>query len=85
MDALEPGTVASYALDINGTRVWPDPSSGFPPSRIATRCRSSSAADATSRHPGRGDHGLRGIRSPVLSGLVGPRDSVALVHPFPAP
>ena len=36
LDGLEPGTVTPYTLDVNGTQVWPDPSSGFPPSMIAT-------------------------------------------------
>ncbi|MGZ4661350.1 MAG: alkaline phosphatase D family protein [Arthrobacter sp.] len=36
VDGLEPGTVTSYTLDVNGTQVWPDPASGFPPSVIAT-------------------------------------------------
>jgi hypothetical protein len=36
VDGLEPATVTSYSLDVNGTQVWPDPASGFPPSRIAT-------------------------------------------------
>ena len=30
LDGLEPGTVTPYALDINGTQVWPDPASGVP-------------------------------------------------------
>src|SRR6478672_5004375 len=36
LDGLEPGTVTPYVVEINGTQVWPDPSSGFPPSMIAT-------------------------------------------------
>ena len=36
VDGLGPGTVTSYSLDVNGTQVWPDPASGFPPSMIAT-------------------------------------------------
>ena len=30
VDGLEPGTVTPYALDINGSQVWPDPASGVP-------------------------------------------------------
>ena len=36
LDGLKPGTVTSYELDVDGTKAWPDPASGFPPSRIAT-------------------------------------------------
>ena len=36
LDGLEAGTVTPYTLDIDGSQVWPDPTSGFPPSMIAT-------------------------------------------------
>jgi hypothetical protein len=36
LDGLEPGSVTAYTLDIDGTRVWPEPASEFPPSMIAT-------------------------------------------------
>ncbi len=33
---LEPGSVATYTLDIDGVQVWPPAGSPYPPSRIAT-------------------------------------------------
>ena len=47
LDGLESGTVTPYALDVNGTQVWPDPSSGFPPSMIATRSHNRSTTSIT--------------------------------------
>ncbi len=39
VDGLEPGSVTSYTVEVDGHQVWPDPGSvaGFPPSTIATR------------------------------------------------
>src|SRR6478735_8940372 len=74
LDGLEPGTVTPYALDINGTQVWPDPSSGFPPSMIATlatgkplrmaygSCRTSVPHDAS----GNRTHGVDSLRAYAL-------------------
>ena len=71
---LAPGTVTSYSLDVNGTRVWPDPASGFPPSRIATltpgkplrmaygSCRTSVPHDAS----GNRTHGVDSLRAFAL-------------------
>ncbi|MCU1532186.1 MAG: glycoside hydrolase [Arthrobacter sp.] len=36
IDGLEPGTVTPYTLNVNGTQVWPEPTSEFPPPVIAT-------------------------------------------------
>ncbi|MDN4645722.1 DUF7800 domain-containing protein [Arthrobacter sp. PsM3] len=117
LDGLVPGTVTPYALDVNGTRVWPDPESGFPASMIATLetgkpLRMASGgdvpwpdlvaflgdqvyADLTSEQlqefirsrrdieapPGEGVERLRGVRPPVLPGLVRHREQVAAVRP----
>ena len=74
LDGLEPGTVTRYALDVNGTQVWPDPSSGFPPSMIATlkpgkplrmaygSCRTSVPHDES----GNRTHGVDSLRAYAL-------------------
>jgi PhoD-like phosphatase len=74
LDGLEPGTVTAYAVDVNGTQVWPDPSSGFPPSMIATltpgkplrmaygSCRTSVPHDAS----GNRTHGVDSLRAYAL-------------------
>src|SRR6478735_1092031 len=74
LDGLEPGTVTPYTLDVNGTQVWPDPSSGFPPSMIATlatgkplrmaygSCRTSVPHDAS----GNRTHGVDSLRAYAL-------------------
>ena len=74
LDGLKPGTVTPYALDINGTQVWPDPSSGFPPSMIATlatgkplrmaygSCRTSVPHNAS----GNRTHGVDSLRAYAL-------------------
>lgn len=74
LDGLEPGTVWPYALDVNGTQVWPDPSSGFPPSMIATlktgkplrmaygSCRTSVPHDES----GNRTHGVDSLRAYAL-------------------
>ena len=36
VDALEPGSLSTYTVGIDGHRVWPPDDSDFPPSRIAT-------------------------------------------------
>ena len=36
VDALEPGSIQTYTVEIDGTSVWPPPDSTLPPSRIAT-------------------------------------------------
>ena len=36
LDALEPGSISDYTVDIDGVQVWPQAHSRFPPSRIAT-------------------------------------------------
>ncbi|WP_411722051.1 alkaline phosphatase D family protein [Mycetocola sp.] len=75
VDGLEPGTVTSYELDVNGTRVWPDPASAFPPSRIATldpgkplrlafgSCRTSVPHDEA----GNRSHGVDSLRAYALA------------------
>jgi hypothetical protein len=74
LDGLEPGTVTAYAVDVNGTQVWPDPSSGFPQSMIATltpgkplrmaygSCRTSVPHDAS----GNRTHGVDSLRAYAL-------------------
>jgi hypothetical protein len=36
VDELEPGSVTTYEVHLDGMRAWPQPSSPFPPSRIRT-------------------------------------------------
>ncbi|BCW71017.1 alkaline phosphatase D family protein [Arthrobacter sp. NicSoilB8] len=74
LHGLEPATVMPYAVDVNGTRVWPDPESGFPPSMIATlkpgkplrmaygSCRTSVPHDAS----GNRTHGVDSLRAYAL-------------------
>jgi hypothetical protein len=33
---LEPGTTHEYTVELNGSRAWPPPESGFPPSLLRT-------------------------------------------------
>ncbi|MCX9192449.1 glycoside hydrolase [Carbonactinospora thermoautotrophica] len=56
---LEPGTATPYTVELDGKRVWPEPGSPFPPSRLRTpapdgplrlvfgSCRTSRGHDAT--------------------------------------
>ncbi|HEY3687067.1 MAG TPA: alkaline phosphatase D family protein [Streptosporangiaceae bacterium] len=44
VDGLEPGTSTPYTVELDGERVWPEPGSAFPPSRVRTP-----APDATVR------------------------------------
>ena len=74
LDGLKPGTVTRYTLDVNGARAWPDPSSGFPPSMIATlkpgkplrmaygSCRTSVPHDES----GNRTHGVDSLRAYAL-------------------
>ncbi|MET1089343.1 MAG: alkaline phosphatase D family protein, partial [Arthrobacter sp.] len=74
LDALEPGTVTPYVLDINGSQAWPDPGSEFPPSMIATlqpgkplrmaygSCRTSVPHDRA----GNRTHGIDSLRAYAL-------------------
>ncbi|MET1065428.1 MAG: alkaline phosphatase D family protein [Arthrobacter sp.] len=71
LEGLEPSTVTPYVLDVNGTQAWPDPSSEFPPSMIATlapgkplrmaygSCRTSVPHDAS----GNRTHGVDSLRA----------------------
>ena len=71
---LEPGMVASYSVEINGSRVWPHLDSQYPPSRVATlradrevrmafgSCRTSIAHDAE----GNRAHGVDALRAYAL-------------------
>jgi len=36
VDGMEPGSTTPYEVRLDGTRVWPDPASPYPPSRIRT-------------------------------------------------
>jgi hypothetical protein len=74
VDGLEPGTVTPYTLEINGSHVWPDPTSGFPPPMIATlkpgrplrmafgSCRTSVPHDES----GNRTHGVDALRAYAL-------------------
>lgn len=74
VDGLGPGTVMPYTLEVNGTRVWPDPGSGFPASMIATlkpgkplrmaygSCRTSVPHDES----GNRTHGVDSLRAYAL-------------------
>ncbi|AXJ11233.1 alkaline phosphatase D family protein [Arthrobacter sp. PM3] len=75
LDGLEPGTVTPYTLDVDGSRAWPDPSSGFPPPAIATlktgkplrlaygSCRTSVPHDES----GNRTHGVDSLRAFALA------------------
>ncbi|WP_461164148.1 alkaline phosphatase D family protein [Arthrobacter sp. R4-81] len=75
VEGLVPGQVVSYSLEINGTHVWPDPSSGFPSSKIAAlkpgqplrmaygSCRTSVPHDEA----GNRTHGVDSLRAYALS------------------
>lgn len=79
VDGLEPGTVTPYTLEVNGTKVWPDPGSGFPPSMIATlkpgkplrmaygSCRTSVPHDKS----GNRTHGVDSLRAYALRMATG--------------
>src|SRR5215207_6633908 len=74
LDGLEPGSVAPYVLEVNGTQVWPDPASGLPPSMIAAlkpgkplglaygSCRTSVPHDES----GNRTHGVDSLRAYAL-------------------
>ncbi|HEX9225394.1 MAG TPA: alkaline phosphatase family protein, partial [Arthrobacter sp.] len=74
LDGLAPGTVTPYVLDVNGSQVWPDPASEFPPSMIATlqtgkplrmafgSCRTSVPHDES----GNRTHGVDSLRAYAL-------------------
>lgn len=74
MDGLEPGTVTPYTVEVNGTPVWPDPTSEFPPPVIATlkpgkplrlaygSCRTSVPHDKS----GNRTHGIDSLRAYAL-------------------
>lgn len=71
IDGLEPGSVQEYSVELDSVRVWPDPDSQFPPSRIATRddskqpsflfgsCRTSVSHDKD----GNQEHGVDALRA----------------------
>ncbi|WP_309107480.1 alkaline phosphatase D family protein [Arthrobacter sp.] len=79
VEGLVPGQVVSYSVEINGTRVWPDPSSGFPSSKIAAlnpgqplrmaygSCRTSVPHDES----GNRTHGVDSLRAYALSMAAG--------------
>src|SRR4029453_4487699 len=75
IDGLEPGTVRSYEVEIDGEQVWPEPDSRFPASGIATltpgrplrmaygSCRTSVAHDSS----GNRTHGVDSLRAFALA------------------
>jgi len=72
---LEPGTVATYTVEIGGTPVWPPANTGYPPSVITTikpdkplrmafgSCRTSVAHD----QEGNSTHGVDAMRAYALN------------------
>ena len=74
-DGLEPGSVLPYTVEIDGTQVWPDPASVFPPPVIATlkpgkplrmaygSCRTSVPHDES----GNRTHGVDALRAYALA------------------
>lgn len=80
-EGLAPGQVSSYTLEIDGAQAWPDPSSVFPPSKIATlkpgqplrmafgSCRTSVPHDES----GNRTHGVDSLRAYALSMAAGNR------------
>ncbi|TAP43329.1 alkaline phosphatase D family protein [Arthrobacter sp. S39] len=74
-DGLDPGSVLSYTLEIDGVHVWPDPASEFPPPVIATlkpgkplrlaygSCRTSVPHDES----GNRTHGVDSLRAYALA------------------
>ncbi|HSE07503.1 MAG TPA: alkaline phosphatase D family protein [Nocardioidaceae bacterium] len=79
VDRLEPGHKYPYEVEVAGTTVWPDPSSGYPPSVIATMepgkplrmafgsCRTSVPHDAK----GNLTHGVDALRAYALRMIEG--------------
>jgi hypothetical protein len=75
VDGLPPGTVAPYTVEVDGTQVWPEPHSDFPPSRLATlkpgkplrlafgSCRTSDSHDEA----GNKKHGIDALRAYALA------------------
>ncbi|MCU1511188.1 MAG: glycoside hydrolase [Arthrobacter sp.] len=71
---LEPGTVMPYTLEVNGSQVWPEPTSGFPPPMVTTlkpgkplrmafgSCRTSVPHDES----GNRTHGVDSLRAYAL-------------------
>src|SRR6187200_438462 len=69
--ALEPGSIQTYTVEIEGAAVWPPPDSELPPSRIATlkpgkdlrmafgSCRMSLPHDAAANK----EHGVDALRA----------------------
>ena len=45
VDGLAPGSKNPYRVEVDGTTVWPEPSSPYPPSVIATLRAREAAAD----------------------------------------
>jgi len=74
VDGLEPGTIAPYTVRIDGTTVWPEPDSGYPPSVVTTlkpgkplrmafgSCRTSVSHD----EQGNKAHGVDALRAYAL-------------------
>lgn len=79
---LRPGTVVDYAVEIDGSVVWPPASTSFPPSRLATlkerrglriafgSCRASASHDAA----GNRAHGVDALRAYALDMAAGDPD-----------
>lgn len=79
VEGLEPGAVVPYTAEINGTPVWPDPTSEFPPPVIATlkpgkplrlaygSCRTSVPHDES----GNRTHGVDSLRAYALALAAG--------------
>ncbi|MGH3368396.1 MAG: alkaline phosphatase D family protein [Nocardioidaceae bacterium] len=82
VDSLEPGTRSHYRVEIDGTAVWPDPGSEFPPSVVSTlkrgrplrmafgSCRTSVPHD----EQGNRTHGVDALRAYALRLVAGHPD-----------
>jgi hypothetical protein len=83
LDGLVPGSKNPYGVDVDGTTVWPDPASPYPPSVIATledgkplrmafgSCRTSVPHDAR----GNRTHGVDAMRAYALHMAEGERQT----------
>jgi hypothetical protein len=79
LHGLEPGTVTPYSVEVDGSKVWPEPEHGFPPPVVATlkpgkplrlaygSCRTSVPHDAS----GNRTHGVDALRAYALKMISG--------------
>ncbi|MGC0236160.1 alkaline phosphatase D family protein [Arthrobacter sp. SD76] len=79
LHGLEPGTVTPYSVEVDGSKVWPEPEHGFPPPVVATlkpgkplrlaygSCRTSVPHDSA----GNRTHGVDALRAYALKMISG--------------